>query len=101
MSYKFLIEIGNAHSISHDEACFKLTGGQLSYNTLPVYKFSVSSIDMTNLTYTNASHKSTLNWYTIVWKYKERGASMFQLWLHLLAVNHYVKKNGSFVQVVP
>jgi hypothetical protein len=101
VSYKFLVDIGKARSISHGEACFLLAGGQLSYNTLPVYKCSVSSVDLEELTDTNASRHNSLKWYNIVHKYKERDASMFHLSLYLFAANHYVKKNGSFVQIVP
>jgi hypothetical protein len=95
-----LVDIGQARYISHDDACFILAGGQLYYNILPVYKCSVYSIDLEDLTDTNASRHNSCKWYNIVRKYKERDASMFHLLLFLFAANHYVKKNGSFIQVV-
>jgi hypothetical protein len=42
VSFKLVVELGKDCSISRDEACFQLSGGQLSYNTLQVYKCSVS-----------------------------------------------------------
>jgi hypothetical protein len=101
VSYKFLVEIGKARSISHDEACFLLAGGQLSYNTFPVYKCSVPSIDQADFPDTAVSCHNNFKWYNIVRKYKERDASMFQLSLCFFVANHCVKKHGSFVQVVP
>jgi hypothetical protein len=79
VSFKFLVEIGKARSISCDDACFQLSGGQLSYNTLPVYKCSVSSFDLDDLTDGSDSRHDTFKWHNIVRKYKERPDALFPL----------------------
>jgi hypothetical protein len=101
VSFKLLVEIGKARSISRDEACFQLAGGQLSYNTLPIYKCSVSSFELNYLTDVSDSRHDTFKWHNIVRKYKERPDALFPVSLFIFATSYFVRKNGSCVQCVP
>jgi hypothetical protein len=101
VSFKFLVEIGKARSISRDEACFQLAGGKLSYNTILVYKCSVSSFDLDDFTDVSDSLHDTFKWHNIVRKYKERPDALFLVSLLIFAASHFVRTNGSCVQVVP
>jgi hypothetical protein len=101
VSFKFFVEIGKARSLSRDEACFQLAGGQISYNTLPVYKCSVSSFDLDDFTDVSYSRHDTFKWHNIVRKYKERPDALFPVSLFIFTASHFVRNNGSCVQVVP
>jgi hypothetical protein len=61
----------------------------------------VLSFDLDDLTGTNASFHDTFKWHNIVWKYKEHQDALFLVSLFIFAASHFVKKNGSFVQMVP
>jgi hypothetical protein len=101
VSFKFLVEVGKARSISRDEACFQLAGGLLSHNTFRVYKCSVSSFDLDDLTDVSESRNDTFKWHNIVRKYKESPDVLFPVSLFIFAASHFIRKNGSCVQVVP
>jgi hypothetical protein len=101
VSLKFLVDICKACSISCDEACFQISGGQLSYNTLPVYKCSVSSFDLDTFTDISDSRHETFKWHNIVRKYKDLPDALFPVALFIFAASNFSRKNGSCVQVVP